>query len=51
MLSVQSWLEKFVEQADQKISQSTKDYPDTLHGLKVKVSFGFGNYSSVNRHG
>lgn len=47
MQSVQTWLEKFVEQADQKISQSTKDYPETLHGLKVKVSFGFGNYSSV----
>jgi GTPase subunit of restriction endonuclease len=47
MESVQPWLDRFVEQADQKISQSSKDYPDTFDGLKVKVSFGFGNFSSV----
>lgn len=47
MQSVQPWLEKFIEQADQKNSQSTKHYPSTHNGLKVKVSFGFGNFSSV----
>lgn len=47
MQSVQSWLEKFIEQADQMNSQSTKEYPNEYCGLRVKVSFGFGNYSTV----
>lgn len=47
MQSIRPWLEKFIEQADQKISQSSKGYPGIHNGLKVKVSFGFGNFSSV----
>lgn len=47
MQSIQSWLEKFIEQADLKSSQSTKEYPVKHHGLRVKVSFGFGNFSSI----
>lgn len=27
MESIQAWIEKFIEQAQQKSSQSTKDYP------------------------
>jgi 5-methylcytosine-specific restriction protein B len=30
-----------------KNSQSTKEYPGKHSGLKVKVSFGFGNFSSI----
>lgn len=47
MQSVQSWLGKFIEQADQKSSQSTKEYPGKHSGLRIKVSFGFGNFSSI----
>ena len=43
MESIQAWIEKFIEQAQQKSSQSTKDYPTSYRNLRVKVSFGYGN--------
>lgn len=43
MESIQPWIEKFIEQAQQKSSQSTKDYPSSYRNLRVKVSFGYGN--------
>lgn len=47
MQSVQPWLKDFLKQADQESSQSTKTYPVTYEGLKVKVSFGFGNFATI----
>lgn len=47
MESIQAWIEKFIEQAQQKSSQSTKDYPTSYRNLRVKVSFGYGNFTSI----
>ena len=47
MESIQPWIEKFIEQAQQKSSQSTKDYPTSYRNLRVKVSFGYGNFTSI----
>lgn len=47
MESIQHWIEKFIEQAQQSSSQSTKDYPASYRNLRVKVSFGYGNYTSI----
>ena len=47
MESIQPWIEKFIEQAQQKSSQSTKDYPPSYRNLRVKVSFGYGNFTSI----
>ncbi|HBA7737332.1 TPA: restriction endonuclease, partial [Escherichia coli] len=47
MESIQAWIEKFIEQAQQQSSQSTKDYPTSYRNLRVKVSFGYGNFTSI----
>ncbi len=47
MESIQPWIEKFIEQAQQQRSQSTKDYPTSYRNLRVKVSFGYGNFTSI----
>ena len=43
MESIQPWIEKFIKQAQQQRSQSTKDYPTSYRNLRVKLSFGYGN--------
>ena len=47
MESIQPWIEKFIEQAQQQSSQSTKDYPPSYRSLRVKVGFGYGNFTSI----
>lgn len=47
MESIQPWIEKFIKQAQQQRSQSTKDYPTSYRNLRVKLSFGYGNFTSI----
>ncbi len=44
---VSELLKKFIQQADEGASLTTRDYPKTYCGLDVNVSFGQGNFSKV----